>query len=65
LRTLYEAGIENAVKEMNKLEIKIFGSSSTRWKGSGTFQSLGETTIYYSADNNNQYGVAYSCNQRC
>lgn len=59
VKTLYQAGkVHNAIKEMNRLNIKILGISEMRWPGSGQCR-IDEHQVYYSGTNTNahQHGV--------
>lgn len=55
VRTMFQAGkINNAIAEMDRLEIDIMGISEMRWPGNGQC-SIENHKVYYSGNEENQH----------
>lgn len=61
MKTMAQAGkINNAIQEMERMDIKIMGVSEMRWPGSGSCD-ISEHRVYYSGTSNGQYQSGVGC----
>ncbi|GFO32009.1 craniofacial development protein 2 [Plakobranchus ocellatus] len=57
VRTLHQKGkLENVVKEMERINLKILGLAEVRWTGAGSMK-LGSKTLIYSGEHTHERGV--------
>ena len=65
VRTLLQKGkLENVMREMQRLKLKVLGLSEMRWNGTGSFMKEGHTVLY-SGNDKHSNGVGFIVDRSC